>query len=147
MTNLKIYLAGSMKNCESFEEMNEWREQVKKYIEHYGKYYAVRLTVINPVDFYNFKAKRHQNEREIMQYDLNHVKSSDIVIVNLKGLNDSIGSCIELYEAYKRNIPVLAFGTNKMYTDLHPWIKECITRKELTDEDVVMYIRDFYFTC
>lgn len=45
-----------------------------------------------------------------MQFDLMKVKSSDIVIVNLNGLNASIGSCIECYEAWKKDIPVLAFG-------------------------------------
>lgn len=82
-----------------------------------------------------------------MQFDLAHVKSSDIVIVNLDGLNTSIGTCIELYVVYKKEIPVIAFGTNEMYQNLHPWIKEYITRVEKTDEQVVEYVRDFYFSC
>ena len=141
---LKIYEAGAMANL-SFEEMNRWREKLKRLLEHYSTYYSVNLTVINPVDYFNFKDKRYQTEKEVMQYDLNHVKSSDIVIVNLNKLNTSIGSCIELYVAYKRGIPVIALGTKDMYKCLHPWIKEYITRVEETDEQIAEYIRDFYF--
>lgn len=141
---LKIYEAGAMSNL-SFNDMNEWRDRIKRLLEHYSTYCSVNLTVINPVDYFNFKEKRHQTEREVMQYDLYHVKSSDVVIVNLDGLNTSIGTCIELYEAYKRDEPVIALGTNEMYQYLHPWIKECITRVEETDERIVEYIRDFYF--
>lgn len=143
--NIKIYLAGAMQNCKSFAEMNQWRKRLKGSLEKCGSYYSVNLTVINPVEFYNFEEKKHQNNREVMQFDLTHVKSSDIIIVNLQGLNTSIGTCIELYEAYKKEIPVIAFGSNDIYQNLHPWIKEYITRVEKSEDYVVSYIRDFYF--
>lgn len=143
---IKIYEAGKMSGL-SLKDMNTWRKNIKSLLEHYATYSSVNLTVVNPVDFYNFEEKRHQNEREVMMFDLSHVKTSDIVVVNLDGLNTSIGTCIELYEAYKRDIPVVALGTQEMYQSLHPWIKEYITRVEETDEEVVSYIRDFYFVC
>lgn len=142
---MRIYLAGKMSGL-SFETMNDWREKIKKLFEHYSTYYSVDLSVINPVDYYNFKEKKHQSEREVMQFDLSLIKSSDIIVVNLDGLNTSIGSCIELYEAYKRDIPVIAIGTYEMYENIHSWVKECITRIENSDEQAVKYIRDFYFT-
>lgn len=141
---LKIYEGGKMSGL-SYQEMNNWREQLKSLLEHYATYSSVNLTVINPVDFFNFEEKRHQSEREVMLYDLAHVKSSDLMVVNLAGLNSSIGTCIELYVAYKNNIPVIALGTKEQYDNLHPWLKEFIIRVEDTDEKVVSYIRDFYF--
>lgn len=147
---LKIYLAGAMSNL-SFSEMNSWRINIKNELIRRAQWHGTDIRVINPVDYYNFKEIKHKSEREVMQYDLSHVKTSDIVIVNVDGLNTSIGTCIELYEALTRNIPVLAFGTKIKYQNgityqkLHPWIKECITRMDCIQEELVDYITDFYF--
>lgn len=48
------------------------------------------------------KNPRYQNEQEVMKFDLNLVRGSDIVIVNINGLNTSIGSVIEVYEAVEK---------------------------------------------
>lgn len=143
MNRLKIYLAGKMSGL-TYEEMNKWREDIAKIINHMADYCGKEVNVVNPVDYYNFRMPRHQNEREVMQYDLSHVKSSNIVVVNINGLRESIGSCIELYEAYKNNIPVIALDKKDEYKYLHPWIKECITRYEGNEENVATYIKDFY---
>lgn len=109
-------------------------------------YHECIVDVINPVCYYNFENPKHQNEKEVMKYDLAHVKTSNIIVVKLDGLNNSIGSCIELYEAYKKEIPVLAFGSNELYEELHPWIQCCITRHDETYKDTVNYIKDFYMS-
>lgn len=143
-TRLKIYAAGKMSGLD-LSEMNEWRVNLKnildKLVELKDNY---EINFINPVDFYNFDNKAHKTEKEIMLFDLAHVKSSDIIIVNLDGVNTSIGTCIELYEAYKREIPILAFGTDEIYEQIHPWIKECITRVESSIIGLCNYIFDFY---
>lgn len=141
-----IYLAGAMTNCLSYSNMNEWRVELKKLLMESAENCGVKVKVINPVAYYNFMSPRHHSEKEIMQFDLNYIRKSDIVIVNLDGLNTSIGTCIELYEAMKNNIPVLAFGEIEIYANLHPWIKECITRVDWNKEELVEYIKDFYFT-
>lgn len=145
MKKLKIYLAGAMSGL-TYEEMNQWRVNISKIINHMADYHECIIDVVNPVNYYNFKNPRHQNEREVMMYDLAHVKSSNIIVVKLDGLNNSIGSCIELYEAYKNDIPVIALGTDEEYEKLHPWIRECITRYEKTDDEVSLYISEFYMT-
>lgn len=143
MKTLKIYLAGAMSGL-TYEQMNEWRKSIKKRMLFLSDIYSCPTIIINPVSYYNFRTPRHQNEREVMQYDLTHVRTSNIIVVNLSGLNNSIGSCIELYEAYKNDIPVISFGSQEDYEKLHPWIKECITRNEKTIEGVENYIGDFY---
>ena len=71
--------------------------------------------------------------------------TSDIVIVNLDGLNTSDGTKQELHDTnYHKKIPVIAFGERRLYEDLHPWVKDDITRVEENAQDVVNYIRDFY---
>lgn len=141
---LKIYLAGKMGGL-TFEQMNEWRTLFKNRLNVAADNAGYKLVVINPVDFYNFEEKRHQSEMEVQDFDLAHVITSDIIIVNLDGLNSSDGTKIELYEAnYKHKIPVIAFGERMLYEDLHPWVKNSITRAEDNPQDVVNYIRDFY---
>ena len=141
---LKIYLAGKMGGL-SFEEMSGWRNDTFSKLLEMAGYYDTKLNVVNPVLYYNFEEKRHQSEIEVEEFDLGHVISSDIIIVNLDGLSDSIGTIIELHDAhYHRRIPVIAFGDKKLYDKLHPWVKNDITRVENSIDDVVNYIRDFY---
>lgn len=141
---LKIYLAGKMSGL-SLKMMNDWRQEVENKILIQSMLTNYTTMVLNPVKLYNFEEVKHQSEREILDYDISHVITSDIIIVNLEGLSTSDGSKIELYEAnYNRKIPVIAFGDKELYDDLHPWLKECITRVEKNIEDVVDYIRDFY---
>ena len=144
MKNIKIYLAGKMGGL-SFEESNEWRRKLKSMIFRRTFYSQIRPTVINPNDFYNFKEPTHKSEREVMQYDLNHVRSSDIIVVNLDGINTSIGTAIELYAAAQLNIPVLAWGTSEEWKNTHPWLKECISRVESDANDLCNYIFEYYF--
>lgn len=79
-----------------------------------------------------------------MNFDLSKVRESNIVVVDLDGLDTSIGSIIECYEAFKNNIPVLAFGSENDYKKLHPWIKCCITRHDRLYKETISYIKDFY---
>lgn len=141
---LKIYLGGRMTGL-TLEEMNSWRLSIESIIEKLMEFKDnYEINIINPVQFYNFENKAHKSEKEVMLYDLAHVKSSDILIVNLEGLNSSIGTCIEIYEAYKCNIPILAFGNNEIYEQIHPWLKEYITRVDTNEIGLCNYIYDFY---
>lgn len=79
-----------------------------------------------------------------MKFDLNLVRGSDIVIVNTNGLNTSIGSVIEVYEAWKNNIPVIAYDERGDYNLIHTWLKCCFTRVESCAMDMCEYIKDFY---
>lgn len=143
MSKLTIYLAGAMGGL-SLSEMNDWRQLLSLKLKTVASDIDVNLTVINPVDYFNFEENRYQSEREIMDFDLAKVRKSDIVIVDLDKLDTSVGSMIECYEAYKQGIPVLAFGSNDDYEKLHPWIKTCITRHDRLYKETVMYVRDFY---
>lgn len=143
LEKLKIYLAGKMSGL-SFEESDEWRRDFKGVFKREMNYDTMHYTIINPNDYYNFKNPSHQNEREVMQYDLNHVRSSDIVVVNLEDINTSIGTAIELYVAAQNNIPVLAWGSDEEWRITHPWLKECISRVESDVCSLCNYIFEYY---
>lgn len=141
---LKIYLAGKMSGL-SFEEMNSWRKEVCDKLLIVSQIADYQMQVINPVDYYNFEEKRYQSEEEVEDYDLSHVISSNIVIVNLDGLNSSDGTKLEIHDAkYHNKIPVIAFGNQELYEKLHPWLRRNITRVEKNIDDVVSYIHEFY---
>ena len=141
---LKIYLAGKMSGL-TLNEMNKWRYETIYTLKSFSDYAQYKLTIINPVDYYNFENKKHQSEKEIKEYDLNHVITSDSVIVNLDGLNTSDGTKYEISQAARNyNIPVIAFGDKKLYDELHPWYNDDITRVEKNIETVANYIKDFY---
>lgn len=143
---MKIYLAGKMGGL-TFNEMNAWRKTASQKLLNASKYSDKALHVVNPVLYYNFEEKRYQTEKEVEEFDLAHVISSNIIIVNLDGLASSIGTIIELHDAhYHHKIPVIAFGSRELYNDLHPWIKNDITRVERDIDGVIDYIRDFYLT-
>ena len=144
MKELKIYLAGKMSGL-TYEQMNDWRVSLTNRLNVAAENAGYKITVINPVLFYNFEEMKHQSEKEIRDYDLAHATTSDVVIVNLNGLGTSDGTKFEIHDCnYHKHIPVIAFGGKRLYEDLHPWVKDDITRVEENTQDVVNYIRDFY---
>ena len=137
------YLAGAMSGL-TFEEMNNWRKEVKEKLMTID--FNNELNVINPTDFFNFEYKYHQNEREVRDFDLRMVTNSDFIIVNLKHLNHSIGTAIELHEAYyHHHIPVYGYGSKKDYKKLHPWIQENITRYDKDLDSIIHYISKMWW--
>lgn len=140
---VSCYLGGKMAGL-TYDEMATWRREVLWALGEAAYDVGVDIEVINPIRYFNFEEKRQQNELEVMKFDLGKVKNCNILLVNAQGLDTSIGTCIEIYEAYKQEIPVLTFGDEKDYEKLHPWIKCCITRHDKTYMDTVEYIKDFY---
>lgn len=140
---LTIYLAGKMGGS-SDSEMKQWRNLLKSELEKYSDMANYKTNVVSPCDYFNFNEQRYQSEQEIMKFDLSLVKNSDIVIVNTNGLSSSIGSIIEVYEAWKNDIPVIAYDENGDYRTIHPWLKCCITRADSCVIDICEYIKYFY---
>lgn len=140
METVKIYLSGGMGNL-SFEEQSKWRKQIIDAIK-FGDYdYEKKPIFFNPVDYYNFEEVRHKSEKEIMEFDLNALRKSDLVIVNF---NDpkSIGTAMELMLAKERNIPIIGYNPND--EALHPWLTECVTRMCDNIREIVEHTVEFY---
>ena len=53
----------------SFDEMNNWRKDAKSKLLSMADDTGYRLTVFNPVDFYNFEIIEYQSDEEVMGYD------------------------------------------------------------------------------
>lgn len=140
METVKIYLSGGMGDL-SFEEQSKWRKQVINAIKF--NYECEKKPVFfNPVDYYNFTEVRYKSEREVMEFDLNALRNSDLVIVNF---NDpkSLGTCAELAIAKELHIPVI--GINKdNEQELHPWLIEFTTRMCYDIKEAVEHAVEFY---
>lgn len=137
MAKFKIYLAGKM--CDlTYEEMNNWRLKAVNLLNQYSD----NIHIINPVDYYNFQLDpKTYTDKEVKFFDLYMVKTSNLILVNLD-FPDSIGTAIECHEAHDNwKIPVIGFGKNK---NVHPWIKESLTKRCKTMEEAVEYIINFY---
>lgn len=140
METCRIYLSGGMGSL-SFEEQSRWRRQFSDAIK-YGDYdYSKKPYIFNPVDYYNFTEVRYRSEREVVEFDLNALRHSDLVIVNF---NDpkSLGTCAELAIAYEHRIPIL--GINKDNKELHSWL-ECFCNRIFDNiRSLVEYTVEFY---
>lgn len=124
----------------SFEEQSKWRSQIIEEIK-FNCDCEKKAVFFNPVDYYNFDEKRYKTDKEVVEFDLNALRHSDLVIVNF---NDpkSIGTCAELAIAYDMHIPII--GINKDGEELHPWLVEFTTRMCDSIREAVDYTVDFY---
>lgn len=139
-----IYVSGRMSGI-PHEEVIKKRKEVVDSLKELIRIRCVGWEVVNPAFFYNYQDDAHKSEKEIMQFELNLVRNSNLVVVDIEDVNKSIGSCIEVYEAYKNNIPVIAYGSSESWKNVHPWIKECVSRWEEKLLDACVYINDYYF--
>lgn len=145
-----IYLAGAMEAYHGTDKAEKWR----KYIKEYFKDYSDNFKVISPTDYYLYGENYHKSDKEVFRFDLHKVKTSDLVLVNLNDIRKSIGSCIEVYEAYKSDIPVIGFldldnelPSEDMMQLIHPWIYCCVDRIETGENSITEacnYIRNYY---
>lgn len=140
METVRIYLSGGMGDL-SYDEQSKWRKQIIEAIT-FGDYdYEKKPIFFNPVDYFNFEETKHKSEREVMEFDLNGVRNSDLIIVNF---NDpkSLGTCAELAIAYEMKVPII--GINKNGIELHPWL-ECFCNRMCSDiREAVEYVVEFY---
>lgn len=126
----RIYTIGKMKGLE-WKELFDWRLKLGEYLEPLA---SVSYKIIHPPVYYNYSMK-DVPEREIKEFELNKLASCDIAVVNLAGINDSVGSHYEL--AYidainsigNKHIFVVGVGSGE---GVHPWILESLFKRVST---------------
>lgn len=136
----KIYLAGAMGffGKESFDRGNNWRIHIKEELESADSIYNVICD--NPNNYYNFLSKEYESELEVQEFDLDKVRTANLIIVNFNA--PSIGTSKELAVAREHGVPVI--GLNEKGLVLHPWdVNDC--RRIFTDMDKLLnYVKTFY---
>lgn len=140
METCRIYLSGGMLLL-SWDEQTKWRRQIQDAIR-FGDYdYSKKPIYFDPTQYYNYEEKLHKSEKEIIEFELNALRKSDLVIVNFNEPS-SIGTAIEVAIAKELRIPVI--GLNKDKKDIHPWLLECTTRMCDDMGELVSHVVDFY---
>lgn len=140
---LTIYLAGRMSGlCKN--DYCKWRSELSDVLMDKAYLVGSRIQIINPADYFDFDNMDRHLEKEVMQFDLNMVRQSDVVIVNVSGVSSSIGTAIQLYEAKRLDIPVIAYTEGSVADDIHPWIENCFSTIQMNKNELVDYIYDFY---
>ena len=143
MKNFSAYLAGGMGKFgkEEFNKSNNWRVFCKNTLEQCECDYKVK--VCNPNDYYSFadETPRYKTDREVMEFDLNNVRNSDLIIVNFNDMY-SLGTMCEIAIAYEHKIPVIGLDVDNQ--NLHPWEVEMCNRIFTDMNEMLDYIEDFY---
>lgn len=140
MENFHIYLAGGMEGLEWSKQI-KWRMSIEKELEKFD--YRYKPIICSPPNYFNFENPTHDNEREVMEFDLNKVRNSDLVIVNFTHKPISLGTMAEISIAYDRQIPVLGICEDDNII-LHPWQKEMCLRIFSNMEDLTDYVIHYY---
>lgn len=139
MENVRIFLSGGMQNL-SFEEQWNWRRAIIDEIS-YNHDCKKKPIFFNPVQYFNFEETRYKSQREVMNFDLNALRNSDLVVVYF---NDptSLGTMAEMSIAYERRMPII--GIRKGDKELHSWI-ECFCDRICDNlKEAATYVADFY---
>lgn len=146
MDNYYVYLAGGMEGL-SWEQQNEWRDKICFSLNNLAETYNAPYNIIVccPPKYFNFEIKKHDNEREVMEFDLNKVRHSDLVIVNFTYKPISLGTMAEITTAYEHKIPILGICEDEtVFANLHPWQKEMCLRIFDSIDKIINYIAWFY---
>ena len=146
MRDFQIYLAGGMGKFgkDRFFESDNWRKYCKTTLENYetDRY---KVHIINPNDYFSFadETPRYASQKEVMEFDLNKVRNSDLIIVNFNDLK-SLGTMAELAIAYEHRIPVIGLCSEENYPMLHPWQKEMSNRIFSDIDELIKYVIEYY---
>mgnify|MGYP003602624567 FL=1 len=139
-----IYLAGAIGKV-SKKRAEEWREY---FVTTYS-YFVDRPDVINPIDFFSYDEVEKYTEREVLDWELSEVSKSDVLVVNLDRVTESVGTLQEMATAYTHHIPIIAFHLHmteqEIKETLHPWIgTECT--KIFTGSYAINKVADYVAT-
>ena len=124
-----VYLSGPIMD-EVEGTAREWRETAKKLLQE-------RFRLLDPMRR-KFVDRQVDSANEIVEFDLQDVRNSDIVLVNYN--RASIGTSMEVfYAAHDQGKFVVAFSPLE-YKDCSPWMARFCTKILPTLEEAVEYI-------
>jgi nucleoside 2-deoxyribosyltransferase len=137
----KIYLAGGITKFgrEKYVEGNKWRDDLISATNN--DYFHF----INPNDHFKcWDDGEYESWKEVMRFDLNIVRTSDIIIVNF---NDpkSIGTQTEISVAYEMRKPLIGLNLESATNEnLHPWQVEMCDRIFHDIDSLAKYLNAHY---
>ena len=147
-----IYLSGAMGCYDRYDSYPyTWRanfERIIKSAEEDSDYYKT-FEIFDPTMYYDYHEPTHYTEKEIFRYEMRKVSESDVIVVNLKDIEKSVGTICEVVNAYNNNIPIIGFVNEFIgIKNIHPWIVEMCDRVEIgtNDNDAIEKAVDYILT-
>lgn len=143
-----VYLIGAMQIYgKKSEKAKTWRNKAKEYFSKY----CLDFECVSPTDYYEYGSNYRKSEREVMRFDLRKVRESDVMLVNLRDIRQSIESCDEIFYAYMLGKPIIGFiekdlTGDKLVDYVHGWKYEQIDRIETGEnalEKACKYIKNY----
>ena len=120
-----VYLAGPIVGL-TYEEAATWRLRATKYL-------SPGVTTLDPMRgklaWYDEATKTYPlyPRNKIVADDLDDIRRSDAILVNLMQPSTYVGTLMELGVALERKIPVFAYARPGGYIDMnHPFIQSVI---------------------
>lgn len=139
MKTFKIFTAGKMDDLTYHEQMC-WRLEIETTIrEHTDR----MVTFIHPPQYFDYNSP---NQKLAKQWGINQIIDSDIVVIDLSTIKDSISTHIELgiIEAinniHSKHIYVVGIGKPNVE---HPWIDSSIFKQVDTIEEAAEFITNY----
>ena len=129
----KIYLSGATKNVPN-DISSLWRDYVTAAL-------GTEYIVFNPNKHYDYKDLLPASNRECRKLFLNHLRESDVLLVNLDFTNVSCGTNYELGFAQALNKPIIGFGKHEVYA----WAKDACDVVLNDMGEAVNYITTHYW--
>lgn len=126
MRNFTIYLAGGM-NGIPMEEYGKRRDKIRNLLTT-NKPDNLSLHIVDPSKYYNYDYKYHETEKEILRWELNKVRNSNLIIVDLT-VEKSVGTIV---------------GVNADKENIHPWLEEICDRTFNNIETGIDYVISYY---
>lgn len=139
MKTYKIFTSGRMSGL-AYDRQNGWQRRIEDLIKNRTDKSVV---FVHPPMFYQYEENNPQNDIESMNWEMNQLIDSDVLIVDLNDISYSIGTHIKLGIAAAVNKIALKnifiVGVGKPDTN-HPWIVNGMFHCEETPEDAADYI-------
>lgn len=146
MEVFNIYIAGAMGEIpyETYKpRRNDIKNRLVEYYNNNSNSFPYLLYVTDPSDYYNYDNQVHKTEKEVMNFELNKVRNSNLIVVDFYE-SYSLGTMAELTVAHEHRIPII--GINDQDNILHPWQIEMCERIFDSIDDAVMHIGEFYLS-
>lgn len=136
MKPYKIFTSGKMGGLDLAEQMN-WREELSYKVNTYFDKY---VKFINPPLYFDYSSP---DQTLAKKWEYEQIADSDIVVVNLNNIKDSIGTHMELgfidgiNRTREKKIYVVGIGEPNVD---HPWIETSLFKQVQTIDEAVDFI-------
>ena len=128
-----VYLSGSCKNV-SVEERDSWRNYIEESLIDGD------IKVFNPNKKFSYDKNDPGNSKLVMDYFLQFVDRSDVVVVNLNNSDLSVGTGMEVMRAVDKGKFIIGFGD----TNVYDYIRDCCSVVFADIDEVVDFVKSYF---